>query len=105
MTDIYKSIFSMDSNIYGLVYNGDTDLACNFLGDEWFVDDLGYTQTNEYREWFVNSTQDYNAPQVAGWTKNYDRISFVTVRGSGHMVCIIRFPHVYIVMANYVVLD
>ena len=76
----------MDSDIYAVVYNGDTDMACDFLGDEWFVEDLNYTSISEYREWFIDATQSYNSEQVGGWTIDYDRISFVTVRGSGHMV-------------------
>ena len=90
MTPVYNEIFNLDSNIYAVIYNGDTDLACNFLGDEWFVDDFtnsfGLKETKGYREWYVNATESYNSQQVAGWVIDYDRISFVTVRGAGHMV-------------------
>ena len=83
MSDIFKGIFEMDNNIWSTVYNGDTDMSCDFLGDQWFVDDLGYELVKEYREWYI---EDDNGEQVGGWTKNFDRLAFVTVRGSGHMV-------------------
>jgi len=50
-----------------------------FLGNEWFVDDLNYTTLDEYRQWFYDN-------QIAGWTQDYEHVSFVTVRGAGHMV-------------------
>ncbi|XP_054163524.1 lysosomal protective protein-like [Oppia nitens] len=62
-----------------LVYNGDVDMACNFLGDEWFVEDMGRSLTQSYNIWHYNH-------QIAGYYKVYDRLAFVTVRGSGHMV-------------------
>ena len=39
MKDFYLKLLSL--GIRALVYNGDTDMACNFLGDQWFVEDLG----------------------------------------------------------------
>eukprot|EP00483_Globobulimina_turgida_P007538 UN07552 len=83
LTATYKAIFAIDSSVYATVYNGDTDTACNFLGDEWFVDDLGLNEQNTWREWFIT---DKNGQQVGGWTKDFERLHFVTVRGSGHMV-------------------
>lgn len=62
-----------------VVYNGDTDMMCNFLGDEWFVDDLGQKTTRDYSMWKVNG-------QVAGFLKKFQGITYMTVRGSGHMV-------------------
>ena len=83
LTQVYQDIFSMDSSIYATVYNGDTDLSCNFLMDQWFVDDLKLTVKDTWKEWYY---EDSTGPQVAGWTKDFDKIAFVTVRGSGHMV-------------------
>jgi cathepsin A (carboxypeptidase C) len=63
----------------GMVYNGDVDMACNFLGDQWFVDDLGLEVTDEYKEWTLDG-------QVGGFVKHFKNLVFVTIRGSGHMV-------------------
>ncbi len=83
LTSVYQQIFAMDSSIYATVYNGDTDLSCNFLMDQWFVDDLNLKALDTYKEWYYD---DAAGPQVAGWTKDFDKIAVVTVRGSGHMV-------------------
>ncbi|XP_068594978.1 cathepsin A-like [Brachionichthys hirsutus] len=62
-----------------LLYNGDTDMACNFLGDQWFVDDLGLEPTTKYQTWIHDD-------QVAGFYQQFGNITFLTVKGAGHMV-------------------
>eukprot|EP01083_Nonionella_stella_P262425 892369_1 len=83
MNPIYDQIFTMDKNIYMTMYNGDTDTVCNFLGDQWFMDDRNLTTVANWREWYYTDTA---GQQVGGWTKDFDRVHFVTVRGAGHMV-------------------
>lgn len=76
----------LDSKKYHiLVYNGDVDMACNFLGDEWFVDSLQLKSKAKWGPWFYKSTQD-QSQQVAGFIKQYENLSFVTIKGAGHMV-------------------
>ncbi|KAH6941097.1 hypothetical protein HPB50_013351 [Hyalomma asiaticum] len=63
--------------VKALIYNGDVDMACNFLGDDWFVHSLGYEPTSEYRMWHVGGA-------VAGFVQNFQNdITFVTVKGFG----------------------
>uniref|UniRef100_A0A4W5RRA8 Carboxypeptidase n=1 Tax=Hucho hucho TaxID=62062 RepID=A0A4W5RRA8_9TELE len=64
-----------------LVYNGDVDMACNFLGDEWFVESL--QQEVKRRPWLYYTGE---SQQVGGFVKEFSNLAFLTVKGSGHMV-------------------
>uniref|UniRef100_A0A672ZW43 Carboxypeptidase n=1 Tax=Sphaeramia orbicularis TaxID=375764 RepID=A0A672ZW43_9TELE len=66
-----------------LVYNGDVDMACNFMGDEWFVESLNQQVQVQRRPWVYD---DVDGRQVGGFIKEFDNIAFLTVKGSGHMV-------------------
>ncbi|XP_058488264.1 lysosomal protective protein [Solea solea] len=66
-----------------LVYNGDVDMACNFMGDEWFVEALHQQVTVQRRPWFYDAD---DGRQVGGFVKEFDNMTFLTVKGSGHMV-------------------
>ncbi|MBN3325133.1 PPGB protein, partial [Atractosteus spatula] len=66
-----------------LVYNGDVDMACNFLGDEWFVESLQQEVQVNRRTWLYNNG---DSQQVGGFVKEFSNLAFLTVKGSGHMV-------------------
>ena len=59
---------------------------CNFLGDEWYLDDRNLTTlaNGKWREWFYDDA--VSGKQVGGWTKDFERYHIVTVRGAGQMV-------------------
>ncbi|XP_062403059.1 lysosomal protective protein-like [Sardina pilchardus] len=77
MTWFYQVLLQQDLQL--LVYNGDVDMACNFLGGKWFVESLNQQVVSQYQPWYY---QD----QIAGYFQQYQKITFMTVKGSGHMV-------------------
>lgn len=91
----YKSVYRNMERVYRhllsakkyriLIYNGDVDMACNYLGDQWFFDGLRLPLSDSRRQWYFKS-QD-GTKQVGGFLKSYTGgITLLTVRGSGHMV-------------------
>ncbi|XP_051989742.1 lysosomal protective protein-like isoform X2 [Xyrauchen texanus] len=75
--EVYEKLLAL--GLRALVYNGDTDMACNFLGDQWFVEQLGQKATTEYQRWLYDN-------QIAGFYQQFGNITFLTVKGAGHMV-------------------
>jgi len=91
----FNDILDPDYDRKVLIYSGDVDMACNFLGTEHFLESrlvpaIGYQTAKEYREWM--STSDKNGRQVAGFAKDWksenskNTLHFRTIRGAGHMV-------------------
>ncbi|CAG2165563.1 unnamed protein product [Oppiella nova] len=67
-----------------LVYNGDFDSICDFVTNARFVEGLGYKYIEDYRPWTVDGKPDGVG---GGFVQHYEKgLSFLTVRGSGHMV-------------------
>lgn len=90
----YRTIYKNTKQFYSivmaagkrvLIYNGDVDMACNFIGDEWFVGTLGIQKTAKRRQWFYQDPVT-GTKQVAGYVDTYPLLTFTTIRGAGHMV-------------------
>ncbi|KAL4235056.1 hypothetical protein ACF0H5_006694 [Mactra antiquata] len=82
VTQFYQTVLQAGKKI--LVYNGDVDMACNFLGDEWFVESLNIPVVSERKPWFVKDST--GTKQVAGFIKEFKQLTLTTIRGAGHMV-------------------
>ncbi|XP_046917972.2 lysosomal protective protein-like [Dermatophagoides farinae] len=86
----------IDSGINGLLYAGDLDVVCNFLGIQWFVDDLllkeSIDDNNKLRPMINHTYWKYNG-QIGGFYKHYttdggSNLTFATIRGAGHSTAV-----------------
>ena len=71
--------FDQLSGLKAMVYYGDVDMACNFMGAQWFIESLARPVISDYVAWINNGN-------IAGFVKEYENLKFVTIKGSGHMV-------------------
>jgi len=62
-----------------LVYSGDFDLVVPFESTQRWIRCLGRPVTKPWHSWMIGK-------QVGGNVIEYDRISFLTIKGTGHMV-------------------
>lgn len=75
---VYKS--ELIPQIRVLIFNGDVDACVPYPGNEWWTSSLDIPVVKGWRPWSVNK-------QVAGYVTSYKQdFTFLTVKGSGHMV-------------------
>eukprot|EP00818_Percolomonas_sp_WS_P010731 CAMPEP_0117455954 /NCGR_PEP_ID=MMETSP0759-20121206/11628_1 /TAXON_ID=63605 /ORGANISM="Percolomonas cosmopolitus, Strain WS" /LENGTH=424 /DNA_ID=CAMNT_0005249279 /DNA_START=439 /DNA_END=1713 /DNA_ORIENTATION=+ len=79
-TSMVPFVRSLSQHYRGLYYSGDVDLAVNTLGTEASIFDLNQTVVEEWRQWHAGKTK-----QVAGMIRRTKEVTFVTIRGAGHM--------------------
>jgi len=99
MSDTFAYILK-NSQIRILIYNGDVDLVCNFLGDQWFIERQVAPQ-NKLQVLKQRASWTHRS-QIAGFVKHFERLDLVTVKGSGHFVPEDRAGPALQMIANFV---
>lgn len=72
-----EALLDSPKKIKVTLYNGDVDLISNFIGNEWFVEDLKREVKSIHRPWYSNQ-------KIAGFGKEYQGVSYFTIKGAGH---------------------
>ena len=86
----YRHILKDGNQMRILIYSGDADSVVNFLGtEEWIAsfDGLALTVKKKWEAWFGPDKQ------LAGYVQEYNGLTFMTIKGAGHMVPAIRPLH------------
>jgi len=93
MAPFVKKIIA--AHVRVLLYYGDTDLACNFMLGQIFSDKLGLRRNLGKQPWKF-------AKQIAGFKTLYQGLTFITVKGAGHMAPQWRPASVFYAMNQFI---
>jgi len=80
----YFERFFRETDWRVLVWSGDADAAVPFLGTQRWIECLGQPVVADWAAWQTNDAT-YGV-QVGGMVKQFEGISFLTVKGCGHTV-------------------
>ena len=79
MKDHIKEIVAMNKLDQFIVYYGDMDMVCDFIGGQTFVEDLGLELKEKRKMWKIDG-------RVVGYVKQFVGLTFVIVNNAGHSV-------------------
>ncbi|KAK0429384.1 hypothetical protein QR680_011351 [Steinernema hermaphroditum] len=109
ITGVFESIINSGYPLRVLIYNGDVDMASNFMGDQWFLEALAekhnFTVTQEFTSWNFSLATDL-VPFTGGYSKlfSYEKVKIdqLTVKGAGHLVPTDRPAHALQMITNFI---
>ncbi|CAL9050543.1 unnamed protein product [Musa banksii] len=78
---IYRELISHGLRIW--MFSGDTDAVIPVASTRYNIDALKLPTVTPWHAW-------YDDGQVGGWTQVYKGLTFVTVRGAGHEISLLR---------------
>lgn len=89
---IYTKLIKAGLKIW--VYSGDTDGRVPVTGSRYWIDALGLPLNSPWRSW-------YHKDQVGGRIIDYVGLTFVTVRGAGHLVPLNKPSEAFAIIHSY----
>lgn len=82
LRDLYKKLFQKHRI---LIYSGDADACVPHWGSEKWTREMGFSVKNDWHPWKSDSVEK-KGEVVAGYAIEYDSLTYVTIKGAGHMV-------------------
>merc|ERR1712070_246148 len=94
----FFNYLATETDVKSLVYNGDTDPSVNaFTAENWTLA-LDLQEKEGWRPWTTDSCQNMGG-SVTSYKGDF---SFVTIRGSGHMVPTYKPESAFIMMQSFI---
>ncbi|GMF10328.1 unnamed protein product [Phytophthora lilii] len=81
VTPLWREL--LESGVKGVIYHGDADLICNALGGLWAVESLSLPRLAPRSVW---TFAEKDSKQTGGFVEMFKGLSYVTVKGAGHLV-------------------
>ena len=85
---LFTYLYLINYGLDILVYSGDTDGSVPFIGTRQWINKLALPILNSYHSWYYDE-------QVAGYAVEYRGLTFVTVKGAGHIVPQFKRPQAH----------
>nr|P42661.1 RecName: Full=Virulence-related protein Nf314 [Naegleria fowleri]AAA29384.1 virulence-related protein [Naegleria fowleri] len=106
-TQVYSTILPFYAKLLPhiriLVYSGDTDMVVNGLGTQAAIDKLQLQETSSWRTWEFDSAL---GTVVGGYIRKFEKsgkgLTFITVRGAGHMVPLVKPDSAFYMFKNFI---